>query len=196
MRPREPQSPSLIPRRWSGRGVTGGRAFARTSGPLALLLLGALLLVAPRAVAAQATPVAVTATIVTPLALSPLTQLDFGTVRRNRTTTIAVSDPGAGSLVLTGHAGAQVQLQWTLPTELTRLSGGSIPIGTWTGCHNQAQSPTTGCTTYTPSATPFVVTLTGGVRYFYIGASVSTTNATATGSYSGSIQLLAAYTGN
>lgn len=198
MRPRDPVSPSLTPRRRPGRGVTGVRSFsllARLLGRATGLLVA--LAVVPASLDAQSSgPVTLSASVVAPLSVSPVAPLDFGVAKRNRTTTVAYSDVGAGQLVLTATPGAQVQLQWTLPTQLATLAGSTIPLSAWTGCHNATQSATTGCTVYTPSSTPFTVTLTSGSRYFYIGASVSTTNATPTGSYAATIQLSAAYAGN
>jgi hypothetical protein len=186
-------SPTRTPRRRFGRGVREG---------LAVLLLLAGLAVGGREARAQQGAITARATVLQPLQVSGVWSLEFQTVLRNRRTTVAPTNVYSGTFSVTGQAGAQIAVSFALPTGLVRVGGTEVmPIGTYTGCV-AAVYPLGGnpCTAFTPGAAPSTVTLTGGLRFFYIGGTVDTRPAVAgtlpDGSYRGSIVMTASYTGN
>lgn len=197
-------SPRRTVRRSSGRAVRAGgslfRAVPATRVWRALAVL--LTMLVGRPAAAQLGNITAEVTVRTPLLVSGVWSLEFQTVRRNRVTTVAPTNVFSGAFSVTGHAGAQVAVSFTLPTTLTRVGGTqSMPIGSYTGCI-AAVYPLNGspCATFTPSAAPTNATLTGGLRWFYIGATVDTRGLNATqlpdGSYRAFVVMSAAYTGN
>lgn len=152
--------------------------------------------------AAQRGNITTEATVLNPLQVSGVWSLEFQTVLRNRRTTVAATNVFSGAFSVTGQAGAQIAVSFALPTRLVRVGGTEgLPIDTFTGCI-AAVYPlgTNPCTTFTPSAAPTNVTLTGGLRWFYIGGTVDTRTAVAgnppDGSYRSSIVMTASYTGN
>jgi hypothetical protein len=170
-----------------GRRVRGGAAV------LAAVVLAAM----PTRASAQTATMNAKATVVAPLSVSPYWSLDFRTVTRNRTTTVPYNDIWSGAFSVNGLAGSQIAVSFSLPVTLDRMGGGgSMPIGAWTGCHNATNSSGAGCATFTPSASALNLTIPGGVRYFFIGASVTPALSLPNGSYVGTITLQATYTGN
>lgn len=165
-----------------------------------LVALGLVLL--PSRATAQLGNITAETTVLQPLQVSGIWSLEFGTVARNRLTTIAPTNIFSGAFSVTGQTGAQIAVSFTLPTTLVRVGGAqTMPINTYTGCI-AATYPvgTNPCTTFTPSAAPTNVTLVGGLRWFYIGARVDTrglnTAQLPNGSYRSFIVMTAAYTGN
>lgn len=196
-------SPIRTARRLVGRVVREGGArassvLARSAWVVALCAAAVL----PARVEGQFGNVTAEATIRTPLQVSGVWSLEFQTVRRNRVTTVAATNVFSGAFSVTGHAGAEVAVTFGLPTVLTRVSGTqTMPIGSYTGCiaavYPLGANP---CTAFTPSAAPTTAVLTGGLRWFYIGATVDTRGLNATqlpdGSYRAFVVMSAAYTGN
>lgn len=196
-------SPTRTSRRWSGRVVREGLAQLRRGlggfAALCALLPGAALL-AP--LAAQNGTITAETTVLTPLQVSGVWSLEFQTVLRNRRTTVAPTNVYSGAFSVTGQAGAQIAVSFGLPTGLVRVGGTeTLRIDTYTGCvaavYPLGANP---CTTFTPSAAPTNVTLTGGLRWFYVGGTVDTRTAVVgnppDGSYRASIVMTASYTGN
>ena len=118
--------------------------------------------------------------------------LDFGNVFPGVAKSIAVAAATSGRFDLTGQASANVNLTFTLPTNLTS-GANNLPIGTWTGCTN-ATNTTTGCTTFTPSgtATPTAFSGTGNL-FVWVGGTVTPAANQAAGTYNGTVTLTAAY---
>ncbi len=98
----------------------------------------------------------------------------------------------SGRFDLTGQASGNVNLAFTLPTNLTS-GANNLPIGTWTGCSN-ATNTTTGCTTFTPSASATASAFSGaGALFVWVGGTVSPGAAQAPGAYTGTVTLAASY---
>lgn len=197
-------SPTRTSRRWFGRGVREGvaRCAAAWSRGLVAGLGFALLALSAAPLAAQRGNITAETTILTPLQVSGVWSLEFQTVLRNRRTTVAANNVFSGAFSVTGQSGAQIAVSFALPTRLVRVGGTEgLPIDTYTGCV-AAVYPlgTNPCTTFTPSAAPTNVTLTGGLRWFYIGGTVDTRTSVIgnppDGSYRASIVMTASYTGN
>jgi hypothetical protein len=104
----------------------------------------------------------------------------------------AASGASAGRFDLTGVASANVNLSFTLPTDLN--SGGNLlPIGSWTGCLNNTATQA-GCTTFTPSAGATATAFSGaGAKSVYVGATVTPSGLQPAGIYNATITLNAAY---
>ncbi len=122
--------------------------------------------------------------------------LDFGSVLPGFMKTIAVSDATAGTFDLSGAAAAEVNITFTaLPANLT-FGANNLPI-TYTGVHNTVNDPIAGATSFTPSAgdtTPLHGTT--GELYVFLGGTVDATASPPAGTYTGTVTLTGAYTGN
>ena len=154
----------------------------------------AALVVAAAPASAQSNFVAATADVVTPLTVNSLSPLAFGNVYPGLAKTVAPTDAGAGKLSVAGFAGAEVAISFTLPLALTS-GGNSLPVGSWTGTHNVSNSASG--TSFTPSATATNANLSGtGGLWVFLGAQVSPTATQLAGSYSGTVTMNVAYTGN
>lgn len=162
---------------------------------LSSLALAAALAAAAAAPAfAQSGTVNATANVVTPLTVTPLSALAFGNVYPGVSKTVAPADAGAGKLSVSGYAGAQVALSFTVPSTLTSGTN-SLPIASWTGVHNTANSSSG--TAFTPSATATNANLNGsGDLWVFLGAQVTPTAGQAAGTYSSTVTMTVAYTGN
>jgi hypothetical protein len=144
---------------------------------------------------AQQNSVAATADVVTPLTVTSISPLAFGNVYPGLAKTVAPTDAAAGKLSIAGYPGAQVAITFTLPSALTS-GANSLSIGSWSGAHNVA-SNTTGATSFTPSATATNVSLSGtGGLWVFLGAQVSPAPTQLAGSYSSTVTMVVAYTGN
>jgi hypothetical protein len=145
--------------------------------------------------AAQSASITANATVLQPLTVSNVRNLDFGNVYPGVNKPITYDAATGGKFSLSGIANAQVNLTFTLPTNLTS-GGNNLAIGTWAGCHNTADA-TAGCTTFTPSSSSTTTRLnvTLGSLYVFVGATVSPTGTQAQGSYSANVTMTAAYTG-
>jgi len=100
----------------------------------ALALAAAVLVAAPRQADGQSDQILATATIAGALTVTAGNDLDFQTVIPNFTKTVAVNDATAGTFALSGGAGAEVTLTFTLPADLVETVFGIelLPI-TFTG---------------------------------------------------------------
>ena len=118
--------------------------------------------------------------------------LDFGNVFPGVSKAIAVADPTSGRFDLTGQASANVNLTFTLPTNLTS-GANNLPIGTWTGCTN-ATNTTAGCSSFTPSGSASPTAFSGaGALFVWVGGTVTPAANQAAGTYNGTVTLTAAY---
>ena len=133
------------------------------------------------------------------------TNLDFGDVFQGIPKTVGTADASAGTRAagrfqIVGTANAQVQVTWgTMPTNL--LSGANnLPVGSYTGCRNGIAdgSSSNGCTAMTvASAAQSAATLSGtGYLYLFVGGTVTPSTTQAAGTYSNTIAVTVAYTGN
>lgn len=162
------------------------------------LRLAALALVVAGAATAQAQGVngsiTATASVQSPITVAGTSNLLFGNVFPGINKTIAVTVGGAGLFSVTGQTSTPVTYSFTLPSNLTN-GGNNLPIGSWTGEWNPAQSPTGG-TVFTPSANPAGATLSAGnpgLLYFYVGATVTPPSNLPAGTYTGTITLTVSY---
>ncbi len=160
-------------------------------------LCGMLVLMAFATTAsAQSGNINVTATVLQPLTVTGARELGFGNVYPGVNKIIAVADLTSGKFTLDGHANAQVNISFTLPTNLTS-GANTLSISTWTGYRNTTDSPSLGGTSFDP-ATPTTTTnldaITGDL-FVFLGATVSPSSSQAQGSYTATITMNAAYTG-
>ena len=163
------------------------RTFTRVSAALA-----AILSLSAAGASAQSANINATATVYQALTVTGARALDFGSVFPGVAKSIVVSDATSGRFDLTGQASANVNVSFTLPTNLTS-GANNLPIGTWTGCTNPTNS-TAGCTSFTPSASATPTAMSGaGALVVWVGGTVSPAANQAAGSYTGVVTLTAAY---
>jgi hypothetical protein len=117
--------------------------------------------------------------------------LDFGNVFPGVSKSIGVAAATAGRFDVTGQASAPVLISFVLPVNLT--GPGNLPIGTWTGHHNTANSPVGG-TNFTPSVATTNSALSGlGALFVFVGATVTPAANQPAGAYSGTVQMTVTY---
>jgi len=154
--------------------------------------LAAALALAATAAQAQSASIQALATVYTPITVAGNRNLDFGNVFPGVAKTIAIAAPTSGQFQLGGQASGNVNLTFTLPTNLTS-GANNLPIGTWTGCH-AATNNTTGCTTFTPSGSATASAFSGtGALFVWVGGTVTPAANQAAGTYNGTVTLTAAY---
>jgi hypothetical protein len=160
-------------------------------------LCGILVLMTLAATAsAQSASINATAAVLLPVTVTGVRDLSFGDVYPGLNKTITVTAATSGEFSLSGQPGAQVQFSFVLPTNLTNAAN-TLPIGTWTGYHNQTNDASAGGQSFTPSASPTAAALApvSGQLFVFLGATVSPSSTQAAGAYSGQITMNAAYTG-
>lgn len=162
------------------------RTLTRVSATVAALLSLAT------AAQAQSANINATAVVYQAMTVTGARALDFGNVFPGVAKSIAVAAATSGRFDLTGQASANVNLTFTLPTDLTS-GANNLPIGTWTGCTN-ATNTTTGCTTFTPSGSATASAFSGtGNLFVWVGGTVTPAANQAAGTYNGTVTLTAAY---
>jgi len=166
--------------------------YTASKAALATLVLA---LVAGTTVRAQGVNGSITATasVQSPIAVAGAQNLAFGNVFPGVAKTVAYSDAtNAGRFDVTGQASTPVTYSFTLPANLT-TGGNNLPIASWTGYLNGANS-TSGGAAITPSSTPAGSTLSaGGTLYFFVGATVTPPVNLPAGSYTGTVTLTVSY---
>lgn len=141
---------------------------------------------------AQSANINALATVYTPITVTGNRALDFGTVFPGVAKTIAVAAATSGQFQLGGQASGNVNLTFTLPTNLIN-GANNLPIGTWTGCTSPTNT-TAGCTAFTPSGTATASAFSGaGALWVFVGGTVTPGAAQAAGNYTGTVTLTAAY---
>ncbi|MDX2120852.1 MAG: DUF4402 domain-containing protein [Gemmatimonadota bacterium] len=141
---------------------------------------------------AQSANINATATVFQAITVTGARDLAFGNVFPGVAKTVVVSDATSGRFDLTGQSSGNVNVSFTLPTNLTS-GANNLPIGTWTGCTN-ATNTTTGCTSFTPSAGATASAFSGaGALFVWVGGTVSPAANQAAGAYTGIVTLTAAY---
>lgn len=141
---------------------------------------------------AQSANINATAVVYQAMTVTGARALDFGNVFPGVAKSIAVAAATSGRFDLTGQASANVNLTFTLPTDLTS-GANNLPIGTWTGCH-AATNNTTGCTTFTPSGSATASAFSGtGALFVWVGGTVTPAANQPAGTYNGTVTLTAAY---
>lgn len=141
---------------------------------------------------AQSANINALATVYTPITVTGNRALDFGTVFPGVAKTVAIAAATSGQFQLGGQASGNVNLSFTLPTNLVN-AGNNLPIGTWTGC-TSATNTTAGCTAFTPSGTATASAFSAaGALWVFVGGTVTPGAAQAAGNYTGTVTLTAAY---
>ena len=85
-------------------------------------------------------------------------------------------------------------MTYTLPGNLAN-GANNLPIGTWSGLHNGTNS-TAGATSFSPASPSNVDVYVSGDIWVILGATVTPNVNQVAGTYTGTIQLDVAYTGN
>jgi len=151
---------------------------------------------------AQATPatasITATATVQTALSAARVTDLDFGATFGGIAKTVLPTDVSSGEIGLTGAPNAEVTVSFTtLPSVLTG-PGANIPLtyGANAGAFSAAGTRA-GATTFDP-ATGATTRLNNasGLMSVYLGGTVSPAVNQVAGTYTGTVNFSAAYTGN
>lgn len=159
--------------------------------------LTAIAMLAIMPTSAQAQSITATANVATALTVTAGNDLDFGLVIPGFTKTIAVSDATAGTFSVSGGAAAEVNFSFSsLPATLDDGSGNVLPISSYSGVHNTANDPVAGATTFTPSSGATTNLSGTGLLYIFVGGVADATGSPPNGTYTGTITLTAAYTGN
>jgi hypothetical protein len=166
-------------------------------------LVGAVLLTGAMSTAqAQATPATASipaqAIVQTALTANTVRGLDFGATFGGIARTVLPTDVTSGEVTLTGGANAEVAVTFTtLPATLT---GPGAPIPLTYGGSAAAYNPAgtrAGATSFDPSvgSTTRLNNATG-LLSVYLGGTVSPAVNQVAGTYNGTVNLSAAYTGN
>ncbi len=158
-------------------------------------VLAAAATVVPAVAAAQSATIQATATVVTPLVVTGTQGLAFGNVFQGVDKSIAFGDAGSGRFSVTGFNNSQVALTFTLPSNLTSGSN-NLAINNWDVRVNGTNAAAGATALSVVSGTPVNTTLTSGNLFVFVGGRVQPTASQNAGSYSGTITLAAAYTGN
>jgi hypothetical protein len=165
-----------------------------------LLAVAVLALVAAGSAKAQTANIQATATVATPLVLTKGVDLTFGDVFPGFNRTVnPLTSASAGTFTLAGQAGAQVQLNFTLPATLT---GPSTALAMAYGAGAATYGTTNvqaSATAFNPATANYLVNLSAGGAgngYIWIGGTVTVPSGQGAGNYAGTITLAAAYTGN
>jgi len=166
-----------------------------TASKLSLAVV-ALLAIGTTTVQAQAN-INATATVVTPLVLTGVRDLGFGNVLPGVNKTIAVADATSGEFSIAGTPSAEVSMTFTLPANLAS-GANNLPIATWTGYHNTTNNATAGGSAFTPSGASTLANLAAGtgLRFVFVGATVSPAGGQAPGAYTAQVTMNVVYTGN
>ncbi|MFZ5622842.1 MAG: hypothetical protein ACOY71_00250 [Gemmatimonadota bacterium] len=161
--------------------------------PLALV---AFALLQPARAHAQGATMQVSVQVQQPLTVIKDRDLDLGRTFPNSTRAVQPTDPKAGAFALAGAPDAEVTINFTLPAYLT--SGpDQLPIAFGPGAagFNRANAPA-GTTPFNP-ASPLTTRLDAGTGrlWVFVGGAVTPTSQPP-GTYTGTITLNAAFTGN
>ncbi len=146
--------------------------------------------------------VTASATVFAPLAVSTGNDLDFGVVIQGVAATVdPQADANAARVDVSGMPNAEVDVSWTLVTDLVGQDAGNagqlLPISfTNRGCWNTGNAQGS-CTLHDPD-----VTLTqrldaaAGTLYLWLGGQVSPAALQAVGLYQETVSVTVSYTGN
>lgn len=155
-------------------------------------LLGALLVAG--SLQAQSATSQVTATVGTALTVSALAPLQFGTVFRGISKTIANNAAESGRAMITGVGTSQIRITFTFPANLVN-GASTMPINQFSIRINGANDITGGQQFNLVTGQALIGPLTAGSVFMWFGARVQPGGAQALGAYTGNIVVAAAYTG-
>jgi hypothetical protein len=155
-------------------------------------------MIVPTAAFAVTGTVQATANVLTPLTVSTdLRALDFGDVFPGVNKSIAYNAATSGKWDIAGAPGAEIQLSFTLPGNLS-FGGNNLPISfATTDAAYFATDVVGSASAFDPSAGS-TENLDGGAGtgYVWLGGTVAPTPAQAAGVYSATVSLDVVYTGN
>jgi hypothetical protein len=118
--------------------------------------------------------------------------LDFGVVIRGVQTSVSPNDPvNSGRFYVKHIINRQVQVKFTLPTQLARVAGGAnLPISFGaTDAVAKGTAPTSNPLTFNPNNTQTFNLVTSADFFINLGGRVSPAANQATGAYSGTVVL-------
>ena len=118
--------------------------------------------------------------------------LDFGVVIRGVQTSVSPNDPVKSGRFYVKHIiNRQVQVKFTLPTQLARVAGGAnLPISFGaTDAVAKGTAPTSNPLTFNPNNTQTFNLVTSADFFINLGGRVSPAANQATGAYSGTVVL-------
>ncbi len=133
-----------------------------------------------------------TSSLVGQSSVTGLRDLDFGSVIRGVQTSVSPNDPiGSGRFYVKHILNHQVQLRFTLPTQLARIAGGgNLPISfAATDAVARGTAPTSVPVTFNPNTTQTFTLTSSADFYVNLGGRVSPAAGQATGKYSGTVVL-------
>jgi hypothetical protein len=166
-----------------------------TASKLSLALVTLLALGASSAQAQVSANINATATVQTPLTVTGTTTLDFQNVFPGLVKTVAPTAATAGKFTIGGQLNAEVNITFVLPSNLVN-GANNLPIGTFTGGRNTANTQA-GQVAITPTAATITrVDAATGALYIWLGATVTPGVAQVAGVYTAPITMTVAYTGN
>jgi hypothetical protein len=160
---------------------------------------------AASAAQAQSGNVTAEATVLSPLTLTPVRALQFGNVFPGVARTIASTDAAnSGAIQIIGAGTSEVAISAGSMTAnlacVTTCTGGvatDIVLTVSAAARlNTANATPTGATAFTLGTTPANANLAAGNLWLLIGGSITPAANQAAGTYSGTIQINASYTGN
>jgi len=158
----------------------------------------AVLAYSPSTAKAQSASITATAIVAGALTVTNQRNLDFGTVIPGFTRTVLPTDATSGHFQVDGGVNAEVQLTFsTLQTTLIGLVPANTLTAAYTATYNTADAggtgtgfvPASGVTTRLGAAVPAQL-------HIYIGGVINVPGGQAADTYTGTITLDAAYTGN
>lgn len=160
-----------------------------------LWAVAAALLVLPVAVAAQASgDMTATADVLQPLTVTAGQNLAFGTVFPGVSKTILPDGVTAGRFDIAGAGESEVDVNFSFPGTLTG-PGAPMPISFGATAAAWATASSAGASAFDPN-TGTTQDLEAGAMMVFIGGTVDPAVDQAPGTYSGTVTLLVAYTGN
>jgi len=162
----------------------------------AVAAAAALSVTTARAQTSASSNVTATATVAGALTAATVQGLGFGTVIPNFNRTVLPTDPTAGIVEFSGALGSEVNVSFTsLPANLSDGASHTLPIGSYSAGFAATQAgsqtgftPASGATTRLDAGS--------GNLYVFVGGTVSPAAAQVAGTYTGTITIQAAYTGN
>lgn len=141
-----------------------------------------------------------TARVLAGMVVTKITDLNFGDLAQGTTKQVAlngtVTGPTqqgtetVGQLSVAATGGTSIKYTLTTPTNLTNGSN-NLPI-TFVSEYLTASTYAAGTTTVQNVATDITMDA-GGILYFYVGGTVDATGSPATGTYTGTVNLLVEY---
>ena len=164
-----------------------------------LLPLFTILLLIPCYVHAQV-DISVSARVLESLVVTAVNDLEFGDIVAGNTSAVAPDDATAGQYEISGEAGSEVSLSFTLPSNLELVLDPSftmpISFSNSDGIHSTTNDAGAG-STFDPNVvhTPTLNAMNGDL-YIFIGGEVTAAPGQEPGNYEGTITLTVEYTGN